>query len=86
MISRRNKRFKKLFVLLPLHIQELARKNYLLWQNNPWHPSLHFEELKPGLWRVRVGEHHRALGAPQPDGVFVWTWIGTHEAYNKLIR
>ena len=86
MISHLNKRFRKAFALLPFCVQKLARKNYLLWKENPWHPSLNFEELIPGLWSVRVGDHYRVLGAKQPDGSIVWTWIGTHEAYNKLIR
>ena len=85
-ISHRDRRFKKLFAMLPAHIQALAVKNYSLWRDNPWHPSLNFEELEPGRWSVRIGRDYRALGKKQADGVIVWTWIGSHESYNKLIR
>jgi len=85
-ISRRDKRFKKLFSELPAQVQALAVKNYRLWRDNPWHPSLNFEELAPGRWSARIGRDFRALGKKQSDGSIAWTWIGTHEAYNKLIR
>jgi len=85
MKSSRDPKFDKLFALLPGRIQELARKNYALWRVNPWHPSLNFEELNGGLWSVRIGDHHRALGVQRADGSMLWYWIGSHEAYNKLI-
>jgi hypothetical protein len=34
---------------------------------------------------VRIGRSHRAIG--YRDGhTFYWAWIGSHEAYNKLLR
>ena len=86
MTSRRSKRFKKLYELLPEKTRALAVKNYRLWKDNPAHPSLNFEEVMPGRWSVRVGIHYRALGSMQADGTMVWTWIGSHEDYNNLLR
>jgi len=83
MRSFRSRKFHKQFALLPLNIQELARKNYLLWQANPSHPSLEFKPLNDPDWSVRVGDHYRVVGARDGDTI-LWYWIGSHEAYNKL--
>jgi hypothetical protein len=32
---------------------------------------------------VRIGDHYRAL-ADFDGEIFIWTWIGSHEDYNKL--
>jgi hypothetical protein len=34
---------------------------------------------------MRIGAHYRAICERQPDGAYLWVWIGTHEDYNKLI-
>ena len=85
-ISHRSKRFRAQFSLLPTHIQELARKNFRLWKSDPWHPSINYKEVKPRRMSARVGDHYLVLGSKQPDGTIVWTWIGPHETYNKLLR
>ena len=69
---------------LPETAQRLAQKNYLLWRENPGHRSLRFKPFKPGQWSVRVGAHYRAVGYFENSQTFVWTWIGSHEEYNKL--
>jgi hypothetical protein len=33
---------------------------------------------------VRVGDYYRAIGHFVEKDTFLWTWIGTHEDYNKL--
>jgi hypothetical protein len=82
--SRTSPEFWKLFYNLPIEIQRLAYKNYLLWQNNPRHPSLWFRPIKSRQWSVRVGDHYRAVGHFVESDTFLWTWVGTHEDYNKL--
>jgi hypothetical protein len=86
MKSRATRRFWKLYQELPKSIQRLARKNYLLWRDNPGHPSLDFKRLAggPGRFSIRIGDHHRALGHKVGDNL-EWVWIGSHEDYNKLI-
>jgi hypothetical protein len=79
-------RFWDLFHALPTDIQELAVKNYRLWQRDPHHPSLHFRRLKgsPDRFTVRVGDHYRALGK-LTGGTITWVWIGSHKDYDRLV-
>jgi len=69
---------------LPVEIQALAGKNFALWQDNPFHPSLQFREIGKRQWSARVGLRYRAAGYFLTPDLFVWTWIGTHEEYNKF--
>ncbi|MEK7686685.1 MAG: hypothetical protein AAB466_14815 [Verrucomicrobiota bacterium] len=69
---------------LPREVQELARKSFRLWLANPFHPSLQFKPLKGDLWSARVGLRYRAAGVFLDGDTFRWTWIGSHENYNKL--
>jgi hypothetical protein len=87
MTSRGTRRFWKLYQELPASIRRLAVKNYHLWRENPRHASLDFKKLAGGTGRfsVRIGDHYRALGQQDGEGV-EWVWIGTHEEYNKLVR
>jgi hypothetical protein len=45
-IGRTHGRFWKHFDRLPDAIQKLAREKYALWQEDPFHPSLKFEERR----------------------------------------
>jgi hypothetical protein len=47
MRSSRTKNFRKLFKELPQRVKEIAKKNYELWKENPFHPSIEFKEVKP---------------------------------------
>jgi len=84
MISKVSARFWQRYSELPTHIQQLAHEKYLLWQNNPFHPSLRFKPFRGNMWSVRVGDHYRAVGYFRAKDTFVWLWIGTHEKYNQL--
>jgi len=69
---------------LPKHIRELADKNFVILKENSMHPSLHLKKV--GIyWSVRVGKKYRALGIEMEEGL-LWFWIGTHTAYDKLLR
>ena len=70
---------------LPTRVQELARQKYALWRRFPRHPSLHFKELRPGLWSLRISRGYRAL-AWREDQEYLWFWIGTHAEYDRIIR
>ncbi len=54
--------------------KERARKNYRLWADNPFHPSLHFKciDSNEGIWSVRVTRSYRAVGILEGDTV---TWF-----------
>jgi hypothetical protein len=84
--SRATARFWKLYAALPARVQQLARKNYQLWQDDENHPSLGFKRLRGGSGKrfsIRVGEHYRAVGQ-RLDNSIEWVWIGSHEDYNKF--
>jgi hypothetical protein len=72
------------YQVLPERVRNLARKNYLLWQENPAHPSLHWKQLEPGLWSIRVGLQYRALARVR-SGTAYWFWIGSHNEFDKII-
>ena len=76
-------RFWALYEALPADVRDLADKNFLLMKSNPQHPSLRFKRIRD-LFSVRIGLHHRALGARVDDGVH-WFWIGTYADYDKLV-
>ena len=84
MISKAARSFWECHARLPEEVQLLANKNCRIWLANPLHPSLHFKALTNRNWSVRVGAHYRAVGYFRDPNTFVWTWIGTHEDYNKL--
>jgi hypothetical protein len=76
--------FWKLYSGLPREVQLLADKTYAVWLKDFRYPSLHFKPLRRGQWSIRVGAHYRAVGYFETNDHFLWTWIGTHEEYNKL--
>ncbi|MEB3122254.1 MAG: hypothetical protein VKL41_13645 [Snowella sp.] len=88
MRSSRTRDFQKKFIDLPPRIKETAKKNYQLWKQNPFHPSLEFKEVKPkeNIWSVRIGMGWRALGVMKTDEEkIVWFWIGSHAEYDKIL-
>jgi hypothetical protein len=87
MTSTATPRFWELLNALPPEIQELARKNYRLWLENPQHPSLQFKRLAGGGHRfsVRVGQHYRAIAWKVDDEGVEWVWIGSHAEYDRLL-
>ena len=49
----------------------------------PATPPSAFAPHGNGQWSARIGDHYRAL-ADFDGQTYVWTWIGTHEEYNKF--
>ncbi len=74
------------FRRLPDVIKELARKNYRLWKQDRYHPSLHFKPVHTteAIYSVRVGKGWRALGLIENEEIR-WFWIGSHADYDKLL-
>ncbi len=83
-MHRTTPQFWKRFDALPKEVQELARKNFKLLNQDSRHPSLQFKRLGD-YWSARVGLNYRAL-AVEDDSDFVWVWIGSHAEYDKLIK
>jgi hypothetical protein len=76
--------FWKLYDDLPEAAQGLADRAFATWQRDPRHPSLRFKPFKSNQWSARLGGHYRAVGRFVDGNTFLWTWIGSHEDYNKL--
>ena len=72
------------YAKLPLKIKKQARKAYQLWQENQFHPSLHFKKVGKNLWSARITQNYRALALKKDDD-FYWVWIGTHDEYELLL-
>ena len=70
---------------LPVSIKRSARKSYRLWEQNPFHPSLHFKcvNTAENVWSVRIKLGYRALGIFDND-VVTWFWIGGHDEYERF--
>ena len=89
MKSRVTRGFWKLFEHLPKQVQTDARSLHLIWRSDPFHASLHFKKagVSEGfpVYSIRIGRKWRALGILEDDTV-KWFWIGSHEAYNKIIK
>lgn len=83
MRHRANPKFWKCYEQLPEEVQKLAKANYNLLKNDPWHPSLHFKKVGR-MWSARVGIHYRAVAVEKGSDV-VWFWIGHHSEYDRLI-
>jgi hypothetical protein len=68
---------------LPPDVQKQADKQFELFRQNPFHPSLH---LKPvgQVWSARVNKAYRVLGYHEGN-VFYWFWIGSHQDYERVL-
>jgi dihydrofolate reductase len=76
--------FWKCYDRLPQQVQLLADKKFELFSSDPFNPSLGLQQ-KGGVWTVDVGRSYRAI-ALREENDFHWFWIGSHEAYNQLLR
>jgi hypothetical protein len=83
-VHRATSRFWNLFEETPPAIQSLARKNFELLKQDPWHPSLRFKKIG-NLWSARIGLNYRALSIQDGED-FVWFWIGNHEDYDRILE
>jgi hypothetical protein len=75
--------FRKQFATLPASLRAQARKQFRLWLENPFHPSLHFKPVGR-YWSARVSREVRVLGIRQND-VMIWFFIGVHDDYEGRI-
>ena len=76
--------FWKCYDALPENTQALADAKHALFEQEPFHPSLGLKQ-NGEVWTVDVGRSYRAIAYRTGDE-FHWFWIGSHEAYNKLLR
>jgi hypothetical protein len=79
--------FWQLYSRLPKAVQLQAKIAYQRWKADPYHPGLSFKCISKNqsVYSVRIGRRWRALGLRE-DNAVTWFWIGSHEAYNELIK
>ena len=83
MAHRAHPEFWQHYRRLPADIRGLADKRFELLQRVPRHPSLQLKKVGE-YWSARVGRNYRALAIEVPNGL-LWTWIGTHAEYDRLV-
>ena len=85
MISEPRPEFWVLYHRLPVGAKAAVRKSYVLFMQNPGHPSLRFKPLEgyDGVWSVRVNQKYRSVGVRYGE-VIQWFWIGTHNEFDRL--
>jgi len=79
--------FWKCYAALPEPIRRQAKAAYKLFQEVPYHPSLHFKQVhstRP-IFSVRITKDYRAVGVIQGVDI-IWFWIGNHSEYDKILR
>lgn len=77
--------FWRAYAELSPEMQKQVRKAYQLWQENLFHPSLHFKKVGKNLWSVRLSGSYRALALTKGDDYY-WIWIGNHDEYESLLK
>lgn len=87
MKSKTTSDFWKCYKALPNEIREQAKKVYKLFNENPYHPSLHFKRIHSSrpIFSVRITVNYRAVGIITNE-VIIWFWIGSHSDYDKLVK
>ncbi len=85
MKSRALPSFWETYEKLTEDVRRRARKAYQLWEENPFHPSLHFKCInrEEDIWAARITLGYRALDILEGDTV-TWFWIGNHDDYEKF--
>ena len=86
MESKTTEKFRALLSAAPQSIQLKAKACYVLWFQNPDHPSLRFKKVHQTLpiYSVRIDLNWRAVGTLQKD-IIIWLWVGSHRDYEKLL-
>jgi len=84
--SRTTPRFRERLSVLPEEIRQHARRAYRKFKQDPWHPSLRFQQVHPSLpyYSVRITKGYRAVGKRDEEGM-LWFWVGAHSDYDKLL-
>ncbi|MEA2027775.1 MAG: hypothetical protein U9N49_02215 [Campylobacterota bacterium] len=87
MLSHTNRRFWKSYRALPNEIRLIAKKQYKIFRENPYHASLHFKRVHANqpIYSARITKDYRVLGVVK-ESVVIWFWIGSHSDYDKLLK
>jgi len=87
---RRLQAFKDDFALLPADIQERTRKQFELFRNDPFHPSLRLKKMKGhgAIWEGHISEGYVFTMQWDEDPetgepIATFRRIGKHSIYKK---
>jgi len=87
MIITETERFRKSLNSLDKNIRKKAKKQFLLFLENIFHPSLHTEKLEPkcrNIWSFRIDKHYRVIFTTQNNETILLLDIGSHDIYKSL--
>jgi addiction module RelE/StbE family toxin len=76
--------FEKKFERLPKNLQKIAVRKILLFENNPFHPSLNTHKLKGplnGFWSFYINKNYRVLFRFLKSDEVIYYDIDTHAIY-----
>ena len=76
--------FEKKFEKLPRNIKKISVKKILLFENNPYHPSLNTHKLKgplAGYWSFYINKNYRVLFRFLENNEVIYYDIDTHDIY-----
>jgi mRNA-degrading endonuclease RelE of RelBE toxin-antitoxin system len=87
MKSRRTRAFREGLASLPQQVRDQATNAFRKFQDDPYHPGLHFKKVHPTLpiYSARINDDYRVVGQMRTDAI-VWFWIGKHEVYERLLK
>ena len=80
-------RFRHLYAAAGAQRQAQIKRSYMLWIDNPSHPSIRFKKVHDTepIYSARVDLDWRALGVLEAGSV-VWFWVGPHDEYDALLK
>ncbi len=84
MLSYTSEEFWELYYALPVAIQKQADKQFALFRENPFHPSLRLKQIGE-VWSARVSRSCRALAYREGNSIY-WSWIGSHNDYAEALK
>lgn len=76
--------FEKRFNKLPKNLQKIAAKKLLLFENNPFHPSLNTHKLKGDIslfWSFYINNNYRVMFRFLKNNEVIYYDIDTHNIY-----
>jgi hypothetical protein len=70
-----------------VEVKRKAKEAYAQFRVNPRHPSLRFKKIHSTMpiHSVRINRDYRAVGVMKAEGI-VWFWVGSHSAYDSLLK
>ena len=83
-LSHTSSYFERQFEKLPRHLQKIAGRKILLFEENPFHPGLETHKLKGALsayWAFYVTGGYRVIFRFLEDNEVIYYDIGTHDIY-----